>query len=519
LHDWDDLINKRKLRVSGLDPNNPPTLHSRPRIDPRGAFSRLAGGGVRPVGQFGADNSFEYPHDIHVGDPSKNPGFYQRAKDYSRMAEMWSDQQNSLRRLVAQNPNAKLPPGFGGKQNPGFARDYLHDAGQREGFKGGRKPEQYILYTNDGPELLGDVGGRGPFLNTLVNTMSHVLSFIPGLRDPQYRNQLQRMQRMQKDAIKVLDYHTRGKLMNPNREMSDADKRIVNDFLSTFYVTEGLDVKAAKRAAAMMTQMQSDSPQDVDKYMNEAIADGETDPEKLLNYASHRMSVRDDAGEIKFREDLDTSGETADDVPDGSKLSYILPEVGHTKGKTYKREECEFLEMFFGGKDILAATAGGKMDRLGPTHYKALRNALEAAKRDVHANANSHIEGKLPTNPDQSPFDFILDNPAFNSSLEGASPRAKNRVTSALKTLEAKGDVERINPMLGYLLGNPEHIQQVTQERGMDHYDPAQPHTFFTPPPAEEPNPASNIDFQSSDEVQLSEHEPIDLAWSILKGA
>ena len=525
MHDWDDLINKRKLRVSGLDPNKPPTLYSRPRIDPRGAFSRLTGGGVRPVGQFGADNSFEYPHDIHVGDPSKDPGFYQRAKDYSRMAEMWSDQQNSLRRLVAQNPNAKLPAGFGGKQNPGLARDYLHDAGQSEGFKARRKPEQYILYTNDGPELLGDVGGRGPFLNRVGNFMNHVLSFFPVLRDPQYRNQLKRMQRMQKDAIKVLDYHTRGKLMNPNREMSDADKKIVNEFLSTFYVTEGLDVNAAKRAAAMMTQMQNNDPSAVDEHMNEAIESGETDPQEVLNYVKQRMKVGDDVGEVDFG---DEPTEEAADVPDGSKLSYILPEVGHTKGKSYKPADCEFAQQFLGGKHLQAVTAGGKMINLQPSHYKALRNALEAAKRDVHANANSHIEGKLPANPDQSPFDFILNNPAFNSSLEGASKTAKNRVTSALETLSNKvgpegrkfqGDVERISPMVGYVLGNSEHIQQVAQERGMDHYDPAQPHTFFTPPPAEQPNPAGSIDLTGSDEVQLSEYEPIDLAWGILKGA
>ena len=206
-------------------------------------------------------------------------------------------------------------------------------------------------------------------------------------------------------------------------------------------------------------------------------------------------------------------------MPDGSKLSYILPEVGHTKGKSYKPADCEFAQQFLGGKHLQAATAGGKMINLQPSHYKALRNALEAAKRDVHANANSHIKGKLPANPDQSPFDFILNNPAFNSSLEGASKTAKNRVTSALETLQAKGQSESISPMVGYVLGNPEHIQQVAQDRGMDHYDPAQPHTYFTPPPAEQPNPAGSIDLTGSDEVQLSEYEPIDLAWGILKGA
>jgi len=491
-------------------------MHSRPRIHPLGAFSRLAGGGVRPVGQFGPDNSFEYPHDIQVGDPSKNPGFYQRAKDYSRMAEMWSDQQNSLRRLVAQNPNARLPAGFAGKQNPGFARDYLHDAGQREGSKGGRKPEQYILYTNDGPEMLGGVGDRGPFHNRLANFMNHVVSFIPGLRDPQYRNQLKRIQRMQKDAIKVLDYHTRGKMMNPNREMSDADKKIVNEFLSTFYVTEGLDVNAAKRAAAMMTQMQSDNPAEVDKHMNEAIESGETDPQKLFNYVSQRMKVGDDVGDVDFGDE--STGDVADDVPDGSKLSYILPEIGHTQGKSYKPADCEFAQQFLGGKHLQDTTAGGKMVNLQPSHYKALRTALEAAKRDVHANANSHIKGKLPANPDQSAFDFILNNPAFNSSLEGASKTARNRVKGSLQSLSTQGQSERISAMVGYVLGNPEHVQQVTQERGMTNYDPAQPHTYFTPP-AEQPNPGQNIDLTGSDEVQLSEREPIDLAWSILKGA
>ena len=515
MHDWDDLINKRKLRVSGLDPNNPPTLHSRPRIDPRGAFSRLTGGGVRPVGQFGPDQSFEYPHDIHVGDPSKNPGFFQRAKDYSRMAEMWSDQQNSLRRLVAQNPNAKLPPGFGGKQNPGLARDYLHDAGQSEGLEGRRKPEQYILYTNDGAQMLGDVGEKGPFLNRLGNFMNHVLSFIPGLRDPQYKNQLQRMQRMQEDAIKTLDYHTRGKLMNPNRQMSDADKRVVNDFLSTFYVTEGLGVNEAKRAAAIMTRMQSDDPGAVDKHMNDAIADGETDPKEILNYVRDRMGVKDDIGEVDFGD----AGTEEKEVPEGSKLSYILPEVGHTKGKPYKLEDCEFAQQFLGGEHLQGATKGGKMVNLQPSHYKALRTALEAAKKDVHGNANSHIEGKLPTNPDQSPFDFILNNPGFNSSLDDVSATARNRIKSALQTLSNKEQNERIGPMVGYVLGNSEHIQQVAQERGMDHYDPAQPHTYFTPNPAEQSNPAQNIDLTGSDEVQLSEREPMDLAWSILKGA
>ena len=472
---------------------------------------------MRPVGQFGADNSFEYPHDIHVGDPSKDPGFYQRAQDYSRMAEMWSDQQNSLRRLVAQNPNARLPAGFAGKQNPGLARDYLHDSGQREGFKGGRKPEQYILYTNDGPEMLGAAGDRGPFRNRLVNFMNLAISFIPGLRDPQYRNQLKRMQRMQQDAIRTLDRHTKLKLVRPNAKMSDADKKVVNEFLSAFYVTEGLDVNAAKRAAAMMTRMQSDNPAEVDKHMNEAIESGETDPREVLNYVSQRMKVGDDVGEVDFGDEpnpLDTEG----DVPDGSKLSYILPEVNHKKGgKTYQPKDCEFAQQFLGGEHLQGAKADGGMINLLPAHYKALRNALEAAKRDVHANANSHIEGKLPANPDQSAFDFILNNPAFISSLEGV--KGSRRITSALRSLEAKGQNERINPMVGYVLGNPEHVQQVAQERGMDHYDPAQPHTYFTPPPAEEPNPSQNIDLTGSGEVQLSEHEPIDLAWSILKGA
>lgn len=524
MHEWDDLINKRKLRVSGLNPNKPPTFHSQPAFTPSGAFSRLTGGGVKPAGQFGADNSLEYPHDIHVGDPTKNPGFYQRTKDYSRMSSMWRDQQNSLRQMVAQDPNVKLPAGFGGKQNPGFARDYIHRGPSHEGMKG-RAAEQYIVYTNDGPELVGSVGQKAPFLTKLANSVNHFLSFIPGLRDPQHRNQLRRMKEMQKDAIRTLDYHMRGKLMNPNREMSDDDKRVVNGFLEMYYVGEGMNVKEAKRAAAIMTQMQSKVPEEVDKHMNEAVEDGVTDPKELINYVKRNVSVTDELS-VEFDDPLTEEGEN---VPDeGSKLSYMLPEVGHTKGKPYKLEDCEFAQQFLGGEHLQGATKGGKMVNLQPTHYKALRTALEAAKRDVHGNANSHIEGKLPANPDQSPFDFILNNPSFNSSLNDVSATARNRIKSALVTLSNKvgpegrkfqGDVERISPMVGYVLGNSEHIQQVAQERGMDHYDPAQPHTYFTPDPAQQPNPADNIDVNSDDELALSELEPIDLAWSILKGA
>lgn len=524
MHEWDDLINKRKLRVSGLNPNKPPTFHSQPAFTPSGAFSRLTGGGVKPAGQFGADNSLEYPHDIHVGDPTKNPGFYQRTKDYSRMSSMWRDQQNSLRQMVAQDPNVKLPAGFGGKQNPGFARDYIHRGPAYEGLKGHRKTEQYIVYTNDGPELVGDIGQKSPFLNRLGNFVNGLLSFIPGLRDPQYRNQLRRIDTMQKDAIRTIKYHARGRLMNPNREMSDDDKKVVNGFLELYYVGEGMNVKEAKRAAAIMTQLQNKAPlEDIDKHMNEAIKDGVTDSGEILNHIKRNLSVTNDLGEIDFE---DPATEEGENVPDeGSKLSYMLPEINHKQGgKSYKPEDCEFGEKFLGGQHLQGvATKGGKMLNLLPAHYKVLRSALEAAKREVHGNANSHIKDQLPTNPDQNAFDFILNNPAFNSTLNDATASAKNRIQSAIKNLKIKGDVERINPMLGYMLGNPEHIQNtVAAQGGLDRYDSTQPHTFFTPEqPSQivQPNPADNIDVNSNDELALSELEPIDLAWSILKGA
>ena len=526
------MITKRKLRIGGISDAYPPEYHAEPWFTPGGAFSRLMGQGTTASNVNPKDKSVQYPHDIKVID--NDVGWYQRRKDYARMARMWRDQQASLWRMYQDDPNAILPEGFAGKtaEKDRKVVDYLHRTGRAEGMKGweynaNKKPQQYVIHTQGTPTeqgqsfLLGSIGHKGPFLNRVGNTLNTLISFFPGLRDPTFARQIKTLEQKNKLALAAMDYHAKVKLRNPKHQMSQQDQALTRDFLSTFFVIEGMDPAKAKRAANITTGLYNKNPQAVEEIEGKLTNEGHDNVEDHFNALQEEAKKKGLTSTSDF--EYDSFGDEEGDGKSNLDITYDLPRVTSTASKKYKAETCDFgkfLGLGEGEHLQRVQTSDNQLKPLSVAQIHGLRRALIAAKKEQHGSASKHLEGKLPANPDKTAFEFINDNAGWNASLNNEASHVRNAVKGAMEVLEANNDVNRINPMVGYVLGNPDHVQNIASQEQINRYDPSQPHTYFAPKETEQAktNPLP-VDVNDNSEVRLSDSKPIDLAWSILKGA
>jgi len=548
-HDWDDLIAKKKVRVAGL--TKPPRLG--------GPVSRFFG--QAPMGEkLDRDraDSYEYPHDIKVLDPTnatwRTPWNQEGQKvrenlkddwgalvewkqnrfDHARMARMWRDQQADLRERHAKK--LPLPPGFAGKKNPGKPSDYIWRTGSSEGFMGGKRHDQFKLYTDKGHHNLGELGQKGPLMTRLAMTLNHWLSFIPGLRDPSARIHAKRKVQKYADAMHILHNHNMNQIVNPGARMASEDRGVVESFISDYYQQHhGMSKTKANLHAQGVSNMADANLANLEvalsDHMMEKIREG-TDPEDALSGTMSQDGVKEAVktyskkrGESIRTEGVDYGSEfpPVEDEGDGTyPANYNLPEVDYSGKGRYDKDNCGFAKEVFGGP-LYYTRDDGSQTHLRPAAMRAVREALIAHKREAHGDAKNHTPGVIPIHEEQDPYEWLTDpNNGFMQSMSKQQKGVRNQVKSALEGLQEQGP-QSLDGALGYLLGNEDHIlhyQQVSGDR-IPNYNPESPSTFFHPPDADitaAPAGTAGINLVSDDEVKSSYDTPIDLAWGILKG-
>ena len=547
-HDWDDLISKKRVRVAGL--NKPPVLG--------GPVRRFFG--QAPMGATldrDRADSYEYPQDIKVLDPERDTGwlaavkrFGQNRLDYHRLAQMWRKQQAELRERHEQGK--PLPPGFAGKEDPGKPSDYIWRPGSPEGVA--RKlgmdipvgaHDQFKIYTDKGHHNLGNLGQKGPLLTRLNMMVNRWLSFIPGIRDPTLRNRAKRKQQHYADAMHILTNHSMQQMVDPSARMHPEDLQVVHGFLSDFFQQHhGMSKQKADLHSRGVSKLADVGLHHLQTVMNEVAQDAmasnpNMDPEEILGEIMGEDGLRNVAAETETRirnqgrssirdpefvaEEF--SADNEEEGEGGHPIDYDLPEPFKDGTKPYDPKTCDF-GRFLGGEKVTHPNNAGGATPLDMGGLKVLRGALMRHKRDAHGNVNSHTPGAKTIDENQDPYEWLLDeNGGFNTHLNSSSTakRYKNRIIGHINTLRTQGP-EALNPMLGYLLGNEDHLAELKEAHAetLPNFDPAQPHTYFHPPDAPVPdNPVDRIDVRRDDEDPLfgtSYDEPIDLAWGILKG-
>lgn len=555
--DWQEIIRKKKIDLAGFEqaPLTP------------GRFRRFFGQAPSlPAPDPARGGAVRYPHDFRVLDERKKPetitgrgsrflqDFFDKRVDYWKMGELWRDQQDELRRRVAADPQGlgKLPPGFAGKANPGNARDYIWEYRPRVS----RMPsaqQPFVLYTDEGEIPMGDVGTKGPIMQRFLNALDQGLSYLPYLRDSPHKRLYQQKMQNRKLATEALANFQRFAWYNPEYKMHPSDENLVAEFFAD--IIQGQNPNMPRSTAKMSARMVLTNNLKDPHLMNDAIEEalsgsgGRFTPEAIEEITQEaekkfdeKKRKRDKKSKEKPSDDLDDDAlspnpyleqDWSEDWEDGDKqlteyqkehdIDYNLPEVG-TPGQI-RNGKCEFTQSMFRGS--YPKDPNNPEKSIGPAAIKSISNALEQYKKTIHGRKDTHNE---PSSVDdmidfrQKPMDFMKKIIPHVSGSSGVQKKVKSYFNTIAERPDESLDsghtrLESIAPMFEYLLGNPKHIQNIANSDWgkplIPNYDPENPHTYFHP---RETESRPVIDLTSDNEVQMSSDDPIDLAWSLLKG-
>lgn len=531
--DWQGIIRKKKIDLAGFE-QSPPAP---------GRFKRFFGQAPSlPAPDPARGGAVRYPRDFRVLDERKpTQTLAERASrfvqdimdiprnriDYWRMAEMWRDQQEELRRRVAADPKGlgKLPPGFAGKANPGNARDYVWTYKPRVTLLPSAQ-DPFVLYTDEGEIPMGDVGQKGPLMERFGNVLDQSLSYVTQA-GPERRLYQQRKQNREL-ARQALVNHEKMQWWNPNYEMHPLDKKLVAEFQADVIQSQNPHMSRQEAKSIAMAMLHG-TLKEVKEETNEAqekINEQESAKEKVSGEETSDDS--DDEALNPYHEQDWSEGwgdgdKQLTEYQKAHAIDYNLPEVGNAG--EIRNNKCDFTQSMF--RAGYPKDPSNPEKSLGPAAIKQISKALESYKKTIHGRKDAHNE---PSSVDdmidfrQKPMDFMQ---GIMQHITG-SANVQKKIKSYFNTIAERPDelldsghtrLENISPMFGYLLGNPNHTQNIANSDWgkplIPNYDSDQPHTYFHP---RESQSRPVMDFTSDNEVQMSSDDPIDLAWALLKG-